>query len=164
MSELWELSIPWWELVLRGSVVYFVLLALVRLSGKRTVGQFTPFDLVVVVLLGDAVQGSMLSGDQSLPGGLILAGTLLGWNQLLGFATARSRRLESMVEGRADILARNGEVDHDALRAANMTLDDLQEAMREHGIAAVQDVRLALLEKDGSITILERDRDRDRGR
>ncbi len=71
MSDLLELSIPWWEIVLRGTVVYFVLLLLLRLSGKRTVGQFTPFDLLVLVLLGDAMQGSMIAGDESLPGGVM---------------------------------------------------------------------------------------------
>jgi uncharacterized membrane protein YcaP (DUF421 family) len=156
MDELWRLSVPWWEIVLRGAVVYVVLMVLIRLSGKRTVGQFTPFDLMVLVLLGDAVQGSMLAGDQSLQGGLLLAFTLLACNRLVAFATARSRRIEFLVEGRADILARNGTVDHDALRRADMTLDDLQEAMREEGCVAIQDIRLALLEKDGSITILKR--------
>ena len=156
MSELWELSIPWWEIVLRASVVYFVMLALIRLSGKRTVGQFTPFDLMVLVLLGDAVQGSMLGGDQSLQGGLILAATLLGWNRLMGLATSRSEVVAKLVEGTADVLARNGEVYEDALKAADLTLDDLQEAMRDHSVAALSEIRLAVLEKDGTITVLPR--------
>ena len=149
MSEMFELAVPWWEIVLRGSVIYVVLLVLIRLSGKRTVGQFTPFDLMVLVLLGDAVQGSMLGGDQSLQGGLILAATLLGWNRLMGLATSRSEVVAKLVEGTADILARNGEVYEDALKAADLTLDDLQEAMRDHSVAALSEIRLAVLEKDG---------------
>jgi len=156
MAELLELSVPWWEIALRGTVVYFVMLLLIRLSGKRTVGQFTPFDLLVLVLLGDAVQGSMLAGDQSLPGGLLLAATLLGWNRVIGYATAHSEPLAKVIEGKAEILARNGEVDHDALKAANLTLDDLQEAMRDHSCATVGEIRLAVLEKDGTITVLKR--------
>ena len=156
MSELWELSIPWWEIVLRASVVYFVLLALIRLSGKRTVGQFTPFDLMVLVLLGDAVQGSMIAGDQSLGGGLILATTLLAWNRLVGFVTARSELLATAVEGKADILARDGQVFHEALKSADLTLDDLQEAMRDHSVPAISEIRLAVLEKDGTITVLRK--------
>ena len=156
MSELWELSIPWWEIVLRASVVYFVLLALIRLSGKRTVGQFTPFDLLVLVLLGDAVQGSMIAGDESLAGGLILAGTLLGWNRLVGFATSRSEPVARVVEGKAEILARNGTVFHDALKTADLTLDDLEEAMREQDCAALGEIRLAVLEKDGKISVLKK--------
>lgn len=158
MDGLLRMEVPWWEVVLRGVVVFAVLMALIRLSGKRTVGQFTPFDLLVLVLLGDAVQGSMIAGDESLQGGLLLAFTLLACNQLVGFATARSRRLEVLVEGRPDILVRNGQVDRRMLRRADMNIDDLQEAMREHDVVAMEDVRLALLEKDGSITILKRKR------
>jgi uncharacterized membrane protein YcaP (DUF421 family) len=156
MSELWTLSIPWWEIVLRASVVYFVMLALIRLSGKRTVGQFTPFDLMVLVLLGDAVQGSMIAGDQSLGGGLVLAATLLAWNRLVGFLTARSETVERVVEGKAEILARNGEVFHDALHQADLTMDDLQEAMRDHSVPSLTEIRLAVLEKDGTITVLRK--------
>jgi len=156
VSELFELQIPWWEIVLRATIVYFVLLALLRLSGKRTVGQFTPFDLLVLVLLGDAVQGSMIAGDESLQGGLILAGTLLGWNRLVGFVTARSEPLAKLVEGTADILARNGEVFHDAMKSANLTLDDLEEAMRDHSVPSINKIRLAVLEKDGKITVLKK--------
>ena len=156
MSDWLELKIPWWEIVLRATIVYFVMLALLRVSGKRTVGQFTPFDLMVLVLLGDAVQGSMLGGDQSLQGGLILAATLLGWNRLMGLATSRSEVVAKLVEGTADVLARNGEVYEDALKAADLTLDDLQEAMRDHSVAALSEIRLAVLEKDGTITVLPR--------
>ena len=156
MSELFDLKIPWWEIVLRASVVYFVLLALLRLSGKRTVGQFTPFDLLVLVLLGDAVQGSMIAGDQSLQGGLILTATLLGWNRLVGFVTARSEPVAKVVEGKADILARNGEVFHEAMKSADLTLDDLEEAMRDHSVPSINKIRLAVLEKDGTITVLPR--------
>ena len=156
MSDWLELSIPWWEIVLRASIVYFVMLALLRVSGKRTVGQFTPFDLLVLVLLGDAVQGSMIAGDESLPGGLILATTLLAWNRLVGFATARSEPVARVVEGKADILARNGTVFHEALKAADLTLDDLEEAMREQDCAALGEIRLAVLEKDGRISVLKK--------
>ena len=156
MSELFDLKIPWWEIVLRASVVYFVLLALLRLSGKRTVGQFTPFDLLVLVLLGDAVQGSMIAGDQSLQGGLILTATLLGWNRVVGYVTARSEPVAKVVEGKADILARNGEVFHEAMKSADLTLDDLKEAMRDHSVPAVNKIRLAVLERDGTITVLPR--------
>ena len=156
MSEWLELKIPWWEIVLRASVVYFVLLALLRLSGKRTVGQFTPFDLLVLVLLGDAVQGSMIAGDQSLQGGLILTATLLGWNRVVGYVTARSEPVAKVVEGKADILARNGEVFHEAMKSADLTLDDLEEAMRDHSVPSINKIRLAVLEKDGTITVLPR--------
>ncbi len=156
MDGLLELAVPWWEIVLRGTVVYFALMLLLRLSGKRTVGQFTPFDLLVLVLLGDAVQGAMIAGDESLLGGLLLAMTMLAWNRLVGFVTARSDAVAQVVEGNADILARNGEVDHGALLDADLTLDDLEEAMREQGCPSVGEIRLAVLERDGKISIVQR--------
>lgn len=154
MSDLFELSIPWWEIVLRGTVVYFVLLVLLRLSGKRTVGQFTPFDLLVLVLLGDAMQGSMIAGDQSLPGGIILVVTLLGWNKIVGWLTSRSRRLERAVEGKPVVLARNGHVYGDALDRCNLNIDDLQEAMRNADCGSISRIRMAMLEKDGKISVV----------
>ena len=156
MSDLLELSIPWWEIVLRGTIVYFVLLLLLRLSGKRTVGQFTPFDLLVLVLLGDALQGSMIAGDDSLPGGVILTVTLLGWNKLIGWLTSRSRRLDRIVEGRPVVLARNGHVYGEALERCNLNIDDLQEAMRNADCGSVSLIRLAMLEKDGKISVVKR--------
>ena len=156
MSDWLELKIPWWEIVLRATIVYFVMLALLRLSGKRTVGQFTPFDLLVLVLLGDAVQGSMIAGDQSLQGGLILTATLLGWNRVVGYVTARSEPVAKVVEGKADILARNGEVFHEAMKSADLTLDDLEEAMRDHSVPSINKIRLAVLEKDGKISVLKK--------
>ena len=70
---MWNLDVDWWELLLRGTVVYAALLVMVRLSGKRTVGQFTPFDLLVVMLLSEAVSDSLRGGDESITGGLIVA-------------------------------------------------------------------------------------------
>jgi len=157
MSDLLELSVPWWEIVLRGTVVYFVLLLLLRLAGKRAVGQFTPFDLLVLVLLGDALQGSMIAGDDSLQGGIILTVTLVGWNRLTGWATSRSRWLERMVEGKAVVLARNGHIYGDALERCDLNIDDFQEAMRNADCGSISKVRLAMLEKDGKISIVTRD-------
>jgi len=156
MSDLFELSIPWWEIVLRGTVVYFVLLLLLRLSGKRTVGQFTPFDLLVLILLGDAMGGSMIAGDESLQCGIILVLKLLGWNKLMGWLTSRSRTLERAVEGRPVVLARNGHVYGEALERCNLNIDDLQEAMRNADCGSISLIRLAMLEKDGKISVVTR--------
>src|SRR5690606_21018661 len=147
VNSVLQLSIPWWEIVLRGSVVFFVMMLLLRLSGKRTVGQFTPFDLLVLVLLGDAMQGSMIAGDESLPGGIILAATLLGWNYVLGLATSRSRTIQRIVESEPVVLARNGRVYGEVLDANDLSMGDLQEAMRNAECVSFGDLRLAVREK-----------------
>src|SRR5258708_13150981 len=96
---MWKLAVPWWELILRGAIVYVFLVVLLRLTGKRQVGQLAPFDLVLLLVLSNAVQNSMNGGDNSLVGGLISATTLIALNYTIGFATFRSKRLEAIVEG-----------------------------------------------------------------
>jgi len=96
---MFDLALPWWEFGVRAAVVYLVLLAMVRISGKRTVGQFTPFDLLVVMLLSEGVSNSLSGGDESLLGGLIVAATLIAINLAVAFATARSRGVRDLVEG-----------------------------------------------------------------
>lgn len=156
MSSLFELAMPWWEFVLRAVVVYAVVLALVRLSGKRTVGQFTPFDLIVVVLLGTAVQNSLIGEDVSLPGGLILAATLIACNWLVGFASARSRLLKRLTEGSPVLLGRDGELFDGALRRQNISREDVEEALRNQGLSDLRQAALITLEIDGTLTVVPR--------
>src|SRR5437660_2529081 len=99
-TSMWELSIPWWELTARALLVYLFLLVLLRLTGKRQVGQLAPFDLVLLLILSNAVQNAMNGGDNSYLAGVILAATLVGLNGLVGYATFRSKWLEGLVEGR----------------------------------------------------------------
>src|SRR5690606_37383652 len=97
--SLFAMGHPWWELVLRGTAVYVAVRVLVRMVGKRTVGQFTPFDLVLVVVLGESVEHSLVGEDHSLVGGLVLAATLLTLNWAVGFITARWPAFDRLVEG-----------------------------------------------------------------
>ena len=159
MSGLFELAMPWWEFVLRATVVYFVVLAMVRLSGKRTVGQFTPFDLLVVVLLGTAVQNSLIGEDVSLLGGLILAGTLIAWNWLVGFATSRSRTLDRLAEGTPVLVGRDGQLFESAMRRENLSRQDIEEALRDNGLADVSGAAMITLEVDGTVTVIPRKKD-----
>src|SRR3954470_7574493 len=95
-----SLGIPWWELIVRSAMVYAFLLVILRISGKRQVGQLAPFDLVLLLVLSNAVQNSMNGGDNSLVGGLISATTLIALNYGIGFATFRSKKAEAIIEGR----------------------------------------------------------------
>jgi uncharacterized membrane protein YcaP (DUF421 family) len=156
MSGLFDLAMPWWEFVLRAVVVYFLLLLMLRMSGKRTVGQFTPFDLLVVVLLGTAVQNSLIGEDVSLLGGMILAATLIACNWAVGFVTARSRRVGRLVEGSPVLLVRDGVVFTPVLRAQNISPLDLDEALRGNGLQHPSEAALVMLEVDGTITVVPR--------
>ena len=107
---MWNLTVPLWELVLRSAVVYGFLIALLRLTGKRQIGQLAPFDLVLLLVLSNAVQNSMNGGDNSLVGGLVSAVTLVALNYGIGYATFRSKRLKGLIEGRPQVIIHNGPV------------------------------------------------------
>ncbi|HEV3076070.1 MAG TPA: YetF domain-containing protein [Thermoanaerobaculia bacterium] len=151
---MWNIAVPWWELIVRGVVVYGFLLALLRLTGKRQVGQLAPFDLVLLLVLSNAVQNSMNAGDNSLVGGLISATTLVGLNYLVGLATYRSKRLEAVVEGRPQVLIHDGKLFEEVMAGAKLTHHELQAALRQAGCTCVEEVRSAILENNGAISVV----------
>ena len=155
-ESLFGMTMPWWEFILRAASVYAVVLLLVRITGKRTVGQFTPFDLILVVLLGESVGHSMVGEDASLIGGLILAATLLGLNWGVGFISARSRRFDEAIEGHPVLLARNGELFRDVLKQQSLSEREFERAMRDADCADLSQVELAMLETSGDITVIAR--------
>jgi len=131
---MFNLGVPWWELVIRGIVVYVVLLVLLRITGKRQVGQLAPFDLVLLLVLSNAVQNSMNGGDNSLIGGLILAATLVLLNYLVGVVSYRSKRIEEFIDGKPEVLVHNGQLYEDVMRRAQLTHHELHAALRRAGV------------------------------
>jgi uncharacterized membrane protein YcaP (DUF421 family) len=150
---MFSLAIPWTEFIVRGVVVYVFLLILLRVTGRRQVGQLAPFDLVLLLVLSNAVQNSMNGGDNSLVGGLISATTLVALNFAVGALTYRSKRLEALIEGRPQLLIHNGTLFEDVLRSAKLTHHELNAALRRGGCACVDDVHSAILENNGSISV-----------
>lgn len=149
-----NMAVPWWELVLRGIVVYVFLLALLRITGKRQVGQLAPFDLVLLLVLANAVQNSMNAGDNSLVGGLITAATLIGLNFLMSLVTHRNKTLEAIIEGRPQILIHNGKLYEDVMDKAQLTHHELSAALRRSGCSSVAEVHSAVLENNVAISVV----------
>ena len=156
MPAMFQLAMPWWEFILRAVVVYAVVLGMVRLGGKRALGQITPFDVLLIVLLGNAVQNALLGQDTSLAGGLLLAATLITLNYTVGWVTTRSRRMERLIEGEPVLVARDGKLLDSVLRRELITQADFDAAMRQQGCGGIEEVALALLEINGHITIVPR--------
>lgn len=150
-----EMQLPWWELVARGAVVYAVLLLMVRLTGKRTVGQFTPFDLLVVMLLSEAVSNSLTGGDNSLPAGLVIAATLIVLNMAIAYATSHSRKIADLVDGTPVLLGRDGKIFVDVVKKCRVAEGDVEEALREAD-CPLENMKCAFLEADGRITVLQK--------
>jgi uncharacterized membrane protein YcaP (DUF421 family) len=151
---MFDLQSEWWELPLRAVIIYGVLLAMVRFSGRRTVGQFTPFDLLVVMLLSESVSSSLNGGEESVTGGVLAAATLVGLNMLIAFATSRSARLQTLMEGRPVLVGRDGKIFDEVLRKHRVPLADIDQALREADCEQA-DMKYACLEADGKISILK---------
>ena len=143
------------ELVGRAAVVYAVLLLLMRATGKRTVGQFTPFDLLVVMLVSEAAGPSMTGDDHSIWGGLLVCLILIGLNTLVGVVTARSRLAERWLEGEAVLLGRDGRIFDTTRKRHRVSQNDIEQALREAD-CDLEELRYAFLEADGSVSIQKR--------
>ena len=157
MSDLFVLSAPWWHFVLRAILIYAMVMVMIRVSGKRAVGQFTPFDLVLLILIGNAVQNGLNGGDNSIVGALLLAGCLIALNYAVAFLTSRYQRIEYVVEGVPKVIARDGVVFYEELRRELVSLDDFHEALRMNNLVDSDDVALALLETNGSISVVPKE-------
>ena len=150
-----DMNMAWWEFIVRAAVVYLALLIIVRVSGKRTIAQYTPFDLLVIMLLSEAVSNSLSGGDESLTGGLILAITLVALNMLIAYATARSKRIEKIVDGSPILIGRDGKIFEDVLRANHIGMGEVDSAFHEADVDR-SEMAFAILEADGNINILKK--------
>jgi uncharacterized membrane protein YcaP (DUF421 family) len=151
---VFDLGTDWWEIIVRTAVIYAALLAGIRLTGKRQIGQMAPFDLVVVLLIANAVQNAMAGPDTSLVGGLISAGVLLGANVGVGQLRDRVPAFRGLVEGQPAVLVADGQLIPAAIRREGVDLLDLEQAIREHGVDGLGAVKMAVLEVDGTISIV----------
>jgi uncharacterized membrane protein YcaP (DUF421 family) len=154
---MWTFGTELLEIVFRVAVVYLVVLVGLRLTGKREVGQMTPFDLVLLLLIANAVQNAMTGPDTSLTGGLVAAATLLLMNAGVTRLVWRNRKLRRVVEGDPTLLIYEGRVIAAHLERERIATVDIQQALREHGVSAIADVYMATLEIDGSISVLKND-------
>ena len=151
---MWKLSFPWWEFIVRGLVIYVFLIGILRATGKRQIGQMNPFDLVLLMVVSNAVQNSMNGGDNSVLAGMILSVTLVAANWLVGKAAVSNKVFGKSMQGEPRVLVHDGSVNLKALNEENISHQDLMLAIREAGIADTLEVRSAILEVNGSISVI----------
>jgi len=142
------------EIVLRTAVVYLFLVAVLRISGKREVGQLSILELILILIISNGVQNAMVGDNTTLWGGLVAVLTLVGLDTLLNSLTGRSRRFRRAIEGEPRLLVRDGRMLSKALREEKVDPDEVRGAIRAHGLERVEDVHLAVLETDGSISVI----------
>jgi uncharacterized membrane protein YcaP (DUF421 family) len=145
------------DIAIRTSVVYLALLVGIRITGQRQLGQMTSFDLVLLLIISNAVQNAMVGPDTSLIGGLVAAAILIFWHQVIDRVRRTSRRASRLIAGEGIMLINQGKVLTEHLARAGLTMDELLQALREHGVPSVTDVRLAVLEPDGAISVIRFD-------
>ena len=144
-------------IVLRTLIVYVALLLGLRLAGKREIGQMTPFDLVVLLVISNAVQNAMVGPDTSLNGGILAAFCLLIANFVINRLGLSSRWLREQLVGEPSLLVSDGHIIETHLRHEGVSVDEVMEALREHGVDDLKTVKMAVLEVDGTISIVPGD-------
>lgn len=143
------------DIVLRATVMFFLVFGLLRLLGKRELAEMTPFELVLLVVIGDLLQQGVTHNDFSLTGALLAISTFAFWSLVLGLVAIRSRRVEAVLDGEPAVLVRHGELLRDMLKRNRLTINEFEAEMRLAGIARVADVDWAILETNGKISFIE---------
>jgi uncharacterized membrane protein YcaP (DUF421 family) len=152
--HLWIPDIPVAEKLLRSVVVYGFLLASFRLAGKRQLGQMTPLDLIVLLIISNVVQNALIGNDNSLGGGLVGATTILVLNSLVAWVTFRSKTAQRLVEHAPTVLVRHGRILSANLERERLSLSEFHAALRREGVVTVSELRYVLLEQDGHLSVI----------
>ena len=152
--EIFIPDVPILETLVRGTVMYFVLLLLMRLS-KREAGELGLADVLVIVVLADASQNAMAGEYNSIGSGVILVCTIIFWDYMIDWVTYYFPAVDKMLRPKTICLIKNGRVHHDALRSELITTDELKEQLRIAGIEHVKDVKRASMESNGKISVIK---------
>ena len=142
------------DIILRSTAVYFFMVIALRLYGKKELSQLNTADVILILLISNSVQNAMVGNNTSLYGGIAAATVLFTINFILKKLMFKYPRFSDFMQEKPEILIHNGNLDFKTLSKLNITSDELKEAMREHGIEYFKDVKLAMLEIDGNISII----------
>lgn len=153
---MWSLSTPYLEFIIRAAIVYVFVMVVLRLAGKRQMGELAPFDFVLLLLLSNGVQNAMNGGDNTITAGLIITVTLVGLNSMIAWLAFKNKEIEKVVEGRPEILVHNGYLYSDVLKRNQITHHELNDALRQNDCTSLDDVRLAVLETNGQISVIKK--------
>lgn len=156
MNHAFELSMPWWQFVWRGVGAYLITLVMLRLVGKRSLGDMSTFDIIVLVLIGGALRNSIVGADTSFQGSFIAVASILASDRMLSWACARSARLNRFVEGRPTVLVQNGELVPGSLERVNLPKAAFRRALHTAGVEDTASISTVRLEPNGRITLIRK--------
>lgn len=151
---------PFLDVALRSLAVYFFMFAAIRVFGKNQLSQLNAGDIVLLLLISNAVQNAMVGSNVSLEGGLVAALVLFGANFIVKKIIFKNPKVKSLIESDPVILIKDGVVDNVEMKNEDIGFDELEEAVREHGVEKIADVKLAVLEVDGNISVISMDKEK----
>lgn len=154
MRELFQFYLPPWELVVRGSLIYWFLFLLFRFVLRRDAGSLGLADVLVVVLIADAAQNGMSGGYKSVGEAMVLIATIAAWNYMIDWLSFRFEWFARFAEPRSIPLIRKGQLLESTLRKQMLTKDELLSQLRQNGVEQIEEVKLASLEPDGHISVI----------
>jgi uncharacterized membrane protein YcaP (DUF421 family) len=155
-SEVWGLTVSPWELILRGSVIYWFIFLAFRTFMRRDMGSIAVSDVLFLMLVADAAQNAMAGDYRSISDGMILVATLLAWNIVVDWLAYASPALRRLLSPRTILLVRDGNIIRHNLRKQFITEDELQAKLRENGVERIDQVKAAYMETDGAVSVLKR--------
>ncbi len=145
---------PYLDIIVRSATVYGFMVLALRLFGKKELSQLSTTDLVFIILISNSVQNAMVGTNSTLSGGLVAALVLFSLNYLLKLLIFRSKKIKELIEDKPIILIHEGTIDHVHLVRTKITEDELVQAVREHGLSSITEVKIAVLEVDGNISVI----------
>lgn len=152
---MWQMTSPWYEPIIRSIVVYLFIFLVVRIIGKKKLGEFAPFEVILLLIMGVSVQNAVIGSDRSITAGIICVATLGGLNIIINNLTYRFRWFEKIIEGQPEVIILNGKIHRKILEKEKISDAELYEALREHEIMNAEDVKCAILEADGKISVIK---------
>ena len=149
---------PYLDIIIRSVCVYLFMIIAIRLFGKKELSQLNTADIILILLISNAVQNAMVGSNSSLQGGLVAALVLFVLNFILKKIMYNSKTITDLVQDKPEILIHNGIIDFKALAKLEITSKELEEAIREHGVETYKEVKLAMMEIDGNISVISGDK------
>lgn len=152
---MWTLETPWYELVFRGTAIYFFMFILMRVWGKKHLGEVTAFDFILLLFISEAVQNSLVDDDKSLPGGMIVIVTFLVWSTILNKLSYRFKKIERLLDGTPKVIVKDGKPIPEVLKKEEISEQELFKAFREEGVNDLKKVKQATIETNGHISVVQ---------
>lgn len=152
---MWTLTTPWYELVIRGTCIYFFMFVVLKIWGKKHLGEMAIFDFILLLFISEAVQNSLVDDDKSIVGGMIVILTFLSLNTLMNKLSYRFHSVEKFIDGEPTIIIKDGVINNSVLKKEQITQQELYEALRQEGVAEIKDVKQATLETNGHLSVVK---------